>query len=194
MGSGIAFIGLMLVAVGDWNNIFGTGAFLATILSIIAAFFWGSGTVFGRMLTPKLDNWEITTIRYIVGTIFLLFMLLMISLIKDPTYGILNSEFTVWGIYKFTWVGWVCIIYMAIIPGLIPLVIYYAGLKRTQASVAGIMELSFPFIGLFVGIYILEYPFIWSQYLGAIILLSAVTVITYWYTKELEAVVQEKVQ
>ncbi|MHA2249285.1 MAG: DMT family transporter [Candidatus Kariarchaeaceae archaeon] len=194
VGSGVAFAGLILVAVGDWNNIFGTGAFLAVILSLTAAFFWGSGTVFGRMLTPKLDNWEITTIRYIVGTLFLILMLLIITMVEDPTYAVLNEEFTVWGIYELTWLGWICILYMTIVPGLIPLVIYYAGLKRTQASIAGIMELSFPILGVFVGVYILEYEFHWWQYLGAVILISAVTIIAYWYTKEMEALVQEEKQ
>ncbi|MFW9906464.1 MAG: EamA family transporter, partial [Candidatus Thorarchaeota archaeon] len=40
---------------------------LAALCSIIAAGFWGSNTVFGRILTEKADYWDITTFRYIGG-------------------------------------------------------------------------------------------------------------------------------
>ncbi|MHA1912703.1 MAG: DMT family transporter [Candidatus Kariarchaeaceae archaeon] len=188
LGSMVAFIGVILVAVSDWNaNFFESGAFLGTIYSLIAAVLWGSGTVFGRILTKKMNHWEITTLRYMIGTYFLMGMFTVISIMDDTNYlSILTDKFKVWGIYELYWIGWICIVYMTIVTGLIPLVIYYTGLKRVNASFAGILELSFPILGLFIGIYILDYTFIWTQFVGAALVLGSVTVVSYLQNKELE--------
>jgi len=188
LGAAVAFVGVVLVAVSDWDaNFFESGAFMGSMYSLIAAILWGSGTVFGRILTKKMNHWEITTLRYLIGTYFLMGLFTVISLMNDTNYlSVLTDKFQVWGIYDLYWIGWFCILYMTVVTGLIPLVIYYTGLKRISASFAGILELSFPILGLFIGIYILDYGFIWTQFIGAALVLSSVTIVAYLKAKEAE--------
>lgn len=186
LGAAVAFVGVVLVAVSDWDaDFFASGAFRGSMYSLVAAILWGSGTVFGRILVKKMTQWEVTTLRYLIGTYFLMGMVTVIAMVDDTNFlHVLTDKFQVWGIYELYWIGWVCILYMTLVTGLIPLVIYYTGLKRISASFAGILELSFPILGLFIGIYILDYTFIWSQFLGAALVLGSVTVVSYLQTKE----------
>ncbi|MCG3218824.1 MAG: DMT family transporter [Candidatus Heimdallarchaeota archaeon] len=188
IGSAVAFVGVVLVAISDWDaNFFESGAFMGTVYSLLAAILWGSGTVFGRILTKKMNHWEITTLRYMIGTYFLMIMFTVISMVDNTNYlSVLTDKFQVWGIYELFWIGWFCILYMTVVTGLIPLVIYYTGLKRINASFAGILELSFPILGLFIGIYILDYGFVWTQFLGAALVLGSVTIVAYLQNKDLE--------
>ncbi|MHA1332201.1 MAG: DMT family transporter [Candidatus Hodarchaeales archaeon] len=60
----IAIFGIFLISLEDIlkSQLF---EIAAAFSSLIAAFFWGSNTVFGRILTDKADYWDITAFRYV---------------------------------------------------------------------------------------------------------------------------------
>ena len=67
---------------------------------------------------------------------------------------------------------------MALIPGLAALLLYYAGLRSTKASLASIGELAFPVTAVIANWLLLDIRLTPSQLLGGIILVTSVTLLT----------------
>jgi drug/metabolite transporter (DMT)-like permease len=133
----VAIIGIGLIATPDIRNSFQTydyGGLIAILCSLIAATLWGGSTVFGRILTKKVDFWDLTLLRYLGGFIFLVVFNVVLFTYNGEYFGLLNDQVT---IFKADW-GWqlpigVCILYFAILTGgVLPLALYYFGLKRTS--------------------------------------------------------------
>jgi drug/metabolite transporter (DMT)-like permease len=69
-------------------------------------------------------------------------------------------------------------LYIAFVPGLLALLIYYQGMKRTPASTTTFMELLFPVSAVAVNTIFLDAPLLPLQGAAALLLLFAVTQIS----------------
>lgn len=188
MALAVALLGIFLLSFNDIKNaeLFGL---TAVVCSLIAAGFWGSNTVFGRLLTDKVDYWDLTFFRYIGGAGVLIVFNLLIFAFTPDNINALTETFTtfpnVFGGFEMT--GLMIIIYAAILTGgILPLALYYYGLRWSKASVGGLAELAFPLLAVFVNWITLGYFLTDVQILGTIILLLAVTALTYINAKEYE--------
>ena len=65
--------------------------------------------------------------------------------------------------------------YMSLIPGLLAMILYYGGLRRTQASIATFVELIFPASAILINTYYLKMPLLPVQIVSGVVLLAAVT-------------------
>ncbi|MFX0184429.1 MAG: EamA family transporter, partial [Candidatus Hodarchaeota archaeon] len=168
--------------------------FLAALSSLIAACFWGSNTVFGRILTDKTDYWDLTLFRYIGGSIILIMFNVIVAAYTPNNFNALQETFITFPeLLKIPMAGLVCIIYSAILTGgILPLALYYFGLRWSKASVGGLAELAFPLLAIFVNFFTLGFGLTLTQLLGAIILFSAVTTLSYINAKEYEKEKQYK--
>jgi drug/metabolite transporter (DMT)-like permease len=196
---GVALVGIGLITVPDIQSSvqsFDYAGLIAILCSLVAATLWGGSTVFGRILTKKVDFWDLTLLRYLGGFIFLVVFNVVLFTYNGEYFGLLNDRIT---IFKADW-GWqlpigVCILYFAILTGgVLPLALYYFGLKRTRASIAGLAELAFPLLAIFVNWYFLGWGLDIFQGIGAGILFLAVSVLSYVNAKEMEKNKQNKVQ
>ena len=131
------------------------------LLALAAAVLWAGGTVLGRLVATQLEPVELTTLRFAFGL---------------PTAGLI-----VWLSGNTFWVpdvsSSVAVVGLALVPGLLAMVLYYIGLRRTAAARATLAELAYPLIGAIVGIALGtgSGPLTWSQWLGAIVIAAAVT-------------------
>ncbi|NLI77248.1 MAG: EamA family transporter [Candidatus Riflebacteria bacterium] len=113
---------------GDWTRI-GTG----TVFALLAVFFWGSGTVWGKLLLRRHDQVFILVNRFLLGSVFTVGLAwsvnpsLMAAEVFSPAGGILGK-----------------VLYMALLPGLLATGLFYFGLAHVNAAVASILELLFP--------------------------------------------------
>ncbi|MHA1347024.1 MAG: DMT family transporter [Candidatus Heimdallarchaeaceae archaeon] len=174
-----------LVAAGQPFNWVGL---VAVLCSLAAATMWGGSTVFGRRLTEKLNYWDLTLLRYLGGFFFLLVFNGALL-----TYNSTYFEFLLTGVEVFPNVfNWVwpvigCLAYAAVLTGgVLPLALYYFGLKRSKATIAGLAELAFPLLAIFVNWIFLGYSLSTLQIVGAGILLVTVSMLSYINTKENE--------
>ncbi|MHA1304560.1 MAG: DMT family transporter, partial [Candidatus Heimdallarchaeaceae archaeon] len=111
---GLALIGIGLIAVPDIQNSFQTLEFtgvIAILCSLVAAIFWGGSTVFGRILTRKVDYWDLTLFRYIGGFFFLLVFNIALLTYQPAYFGLLTQKINVFGHYveetgSFTPLNW----------------------------------------------------------------------------------------
>jgi drug/metabolite transporter (DMT)-like permease len=138
--------------------------------SLLATIFWGSGTVFGKILLQKMNNATLTKLRYFFGGIFALLLFFLIP--QDPTSLSLSQIFSDQKLL-------LNISYMAIFTGLIPLSLFYYGLNTTSPSVSAICELFYPLTTLVLGSYLLHQPLALYQVCAASILFLAINKISF---------------
>ncbi|MBN1645497.1 DMT family transporter [Candidatus Woesearchaeota archaeon] len=137
---------------------------MPVMFALLAAVFWGSGTVFGKHLTNRYSYSFVTAIRYLASVIFLIIMMLF-----------LNQ----WGYFgQLNWTFFLLFVGIAFIPGFIPLLIYYLGLRECRASVATIAELAFPLSAILVNRFFLGDTLSIGQVFGTIVLLGSITMLS----------------
>ena len=169
---GVALIGFIWLNFGIDHFPFVTNPLtdvnsLIVLYAFLAAFCWGSATVFGKILVKKLDYTLTTLTRYVVGSVFLI----LLNLLQGTNFQVAFTTAlqAIWFLF-----------YAALISGgLIGLYIYYGGLKWTKASIATICELVYPIAGVVLAYFFLGANMSLAQWGGAIIILAAITVMSY---------------
>lgn len=132
------------------------------LLALAAAALWAGGTVLGRLIAVELEPVELTTLRFAVG----LPAAAVIVVVSGSDFWVpdLSSSGAVVG--------------LALVPGLLAMVLYYVGLRRTAASRATLAELAFPLTGAVAGILLGSSApggLTSTQWLGAAVIAAAVT-------------------
>lgn len=141
-----------------------SGGTLGVVFALLAAFFWGGSTVFGRLVLAKISFQAMTAIRFLSALLFLFFLNLY--------YGSLSKVATA------SSKDWLYVLIIAVLAGFVSLFIYYRGLKSTKASIATIGELAFPFSAVIVNWIFLDATLAIGQILGGLILLISVVGLT----------------
>ncbi len=158
----LALIGGYLITFkGLWPHFSGGGKQVqATLLAVGAAFAWGSSTVFGRRALQAIDFRLLTSLR------FGLTALLLIPLVFTSGY----IDF----LPQLTSRQWLMIIAIVFSTGLLALFIYYAGLRRTRASIATICEMFWPVSAVVLDYFVNHTILTATQAAGAVLLLFAI--------------------
>lgn len=114
----------------------GEGTIVAALYALGAAFAWGSSTTFSKMLLGKISHKVSTFYRFLFTSI--------ISFIIVLSFGYSPSLF----LPTFSQFGLFALI--GVSTGMVALLIYYKGLSTTKVHVSTILELTFPFIAIFI--------------------------------------------
>lgn len=145
---------------GQVNFATGEGTIIAALYALGAAFAWGSSTTFSKMLLGKIEAKLSTFYRFLITTIIVLPVLFLTgkgSSLSAPTF----SQF-----------GWLALI--AISTGMVALLIYYKGLAKTPVHISTILELTFPFIAIFLDMVINHTVLSISQWIAALVLVFSI--------------------
>lgn len=132
----------------------------AALLSIFAAFSFGSSTVFSKNILKKVDFITATFFRY--GTTFL--MLLPFVFISG-LFAHFNS---------ITANNWIIILIISVTTGSGAILLYYNGLKSVKASISTISELFFPISAIFFDYFINGNVLSPIQWISAAIMIFAI--------------------
>ncbi len=141
-------------------------------LALLAALFWGASTVFGKFVLRTAAFQALTSLRFVVGLIFLAFLNAV-----QGTYP---------GAGVITGTDVLLIIIIALTSGVFSLFLYYYGLQYTRASIATIAELGFPLAAVFVNAYFIPgnqapgtyFGLFAAQWVGATLLLFAMPMLS----------------
>jgi len=160
-----AFVGGYLVTFGvkpiaAWDD----KTIIASLLALLAAFSWGSSTVLGKHALNKLPFQVVTSLRLTI-TAFVA-GLIMISMGDISSITSLNAD------------QWGALATIVISTGAVALFIYYYGLNHLPASHATIYELFWPFSAICFDWFIRGRAMSPAQASGAIILLTAIVLLT----------------
>jgi drug/metabolite transporter (DMT)-like permease len=104
------------------------------LYALAAASLWALGTVLGRFLALELPFEQVTAARFAFG---LPASLAAVLVLGAPLTASAHDE--------------LFIAVLALVTGLVAVLLYYYGLKRTTASVASLAELAFPVVAIAVG-------------------------------------------
>ena len=166
------FIFLASIAIlGGYLTTFGNKSFLhldsksiiASLLALLASFCWGSSTVLGKDALKQIPFELVTCIRLIVtGTVALF---------------IITSSGNFSDIYSLSIENYKTIIIIVFTSGSIALSIYYYGLQNLAASHTAIYELVWPLSAVLIDWLMKGKTLSLTQMIGAIILLSSMTIL-----------------
>lgn len=140
-------------------------AVLGAILALAATALWGSGTALGKSLLTKLEPGALTRYRYYFGLVFALILTSKAGLLTSP--AIINHPKLLLNIT-----------YMALVPGMAALFFFYWGLRSTSASIASILELSFPVASVAIAWVFLGQRLAPTQIGASVVLLGCILAIT----------------
>lgn len=141
-------------------------------LALLAALLWGASTVFGKFALRTVAFQTLTSLRFVVGLIFLT----LLNAVQGayPRAGVITGTDVLF------------IIIIALTSGVFSLFLYYYGLQYTRASIATIAELGFPLAAVFVNAYFIpgnQAPDIYfglfaGQWVGTALLLFAILMLS----------------
>lgn len=133
------------------------------LLALGAAALWAGGTVLGRFVSASVGPLELTTLRFAIG----LPTALVLTLAVGSPLWVADLADTA------------SVAAMALIPGLAAMILYYIGLQRTAASRATLAELAFPLTAAIMGIALFGTVLTASQWIGATLIVAAVTALSW---------------
>lgn len=154
MGLGAAFFLTFPNGQVKWNT--GAETTLAALLALGAAAVWGSNTAFSKLILKKHSAEIVTAMRFLLTTFIGLGFVLWMGAqpqLSQPT----ASQYLRFG-------------FIAVSTGMVALLLYYQGLKKTPASVTTIIELTFPALVVLLDGLVNNKWLTISQYLAAIVL------------------------
>ena len=166
----VALIGAYLITFGDPGfasdganpllsllTAFGgqPGALTGVLYTLVAAAFWGAGTVLGRRLLAKLEFPTLTALRF--GTALPALLVLAVA--------------TGWNTPGVAQIP--PLLGTALLSGLLGLLLYYRGLRETPAAVSTPCELCFPISAVALNVIVLGTPVSAYQIVGVVLLWGA---------------------
>ncbi len=142
------------------------------LLALTAAALWGASTVFGKYVLRTAAFQTLTSLRFIVGLIFLALL------------NTVQGTFPAAGVITGTDILFIVIV--ALTSGVFSLFLYYYGLQFTKASIATVAELGFPLAAVFVNAYFIPgnqatgtyFGLYVGQWLGTALLLFAMLMLS----------------
>lgn len=163
----ISFPNLMPEFTLYQNGMWGVG------LALLAALLWGSATVVGRSLVSDLNNNLVTAGRFLLAWPILAIIL----------YAQQGLNFAA-GLELKQW-SW--LIFITIGPGFGAMYLYYMGLKKTKATISALLELIWPLAAVILNWIFLHEQLSIIQWLGAFMMILAISRLTIWPQKIVEA-------
>lgn len=160
-----AIIGSYLITFGFTTPVItGNKLFIASLLSLLAAFSWGSATVFGKKVVTKINFRVATYIRFGLTSIIMFIIITVLNRFSNFN-DIGKAELTTILIIIFT-------------SGGLAIFIYYYGLRWIMASKATIYELAFPITAVLLDYFIHNNTLSIGQWIGTIIIIISMIKIT----------------
>jgi drug/metabolite transporter (DMT)-like permease len=178
----LAFVGVYFISFPNLvpNVETGGDTLTAAILAILASFCWGLGTTLGKYFLKDISFVTGTTIRFGLATVFS-FLLWLISPWLIDLLPFIPSYVLQTGDLALTGAQFQALMVVVLVTGMGAMLVYYYGLKRTQAKLATIGELVWPASALIIGILgfgdLEKYTL--TQILGLIILTGSI----FWLTR-----------
>jgi drug/metabolite transporter (DMT)-like permease len=142
----------------------GAGTALAGILALSAGLMWGSATAISKYVLNKVSFVTGTALRFFMAPIFAFFIILgtnQTAALTKITTGQIET-----------------LILIAFSTGMVALLFYYYGLKRTPARITTLCELVWPASAIFIDYFLYHKVLSLTQIFGIILLGVAIYHIT----------------
>jgi drug/metabolite transporter (DMT)-like permease len=167
----LALIGSYFITFGFHKPVISENKlFIASLLSLVAAFSFGSSTVFGKKVMQKVNFGIATFMRFTLTSIIMLVIIGILSMLFQTNRYI--------GLATIGGRELIILIIIALTTGGTAIFIYYYGLKHVLASKATLYELSFPVTTVVLDYLIRGNMMSLGQWLGAVLIIVSMISIT----------------
>lgn len=158
----VAIIAAYLITFRDLrvNITENTGTLIAALLALSAGFVWAVSTSFSKIVLAKVSYWTATSLRFWLAPVFALLLVL--------GQGQQNS------LTAITASQWYTLLAITFSTGMVALVIYYFGLRKTPARVSTICELTWPGSAIFIDYFLYKQALSATQIAGVILLFISI--------------------
>lgn len=152
-----------------------SGMFIPALLSVLAAFSFGSSTVFSKRAITKISHGLGTALRFFITTGIMIIIISVISILNS--FDINTSYAGFLGFRVINWEMILAFVIIALTTGGTAIFIYYWGLKKVLASRSTIYELVFPVSAIVLEYFIHHKILTLGQWVGAVIMFGAILAI-----------------
>lgn len=142
---------------------------LGLYLTLLAAIIWSVSTVSGKFLLQKTHPIVATFWRFFFGLIAITFIMMTPYVPAIPSWKVLMTSQSML----------FYLLYLSLIPGLLAMMAYYAGLAKTPATITTFIELLYPIGAVILNTLFLHTPLTTTQSIAGVTLLLAVTFISH---------------
>jgi drug/metabolite transporter (DMT)-like permease len=142
----------------------GGGTAIAGILALSAGFMWGSSTAISKFVLNKVSFLTATALRFALAPIFALMFIIGSNQTKT--------------LFTLTPPQWGTLLLITFSTGLVALLFYYYGMKKTPARITTLCELVWPASAVFIDYFMFHKTLSPTQILGIILLLFAIYKVT----------------
>ncbi len=143
----------------------GRGTLYAALLALAAGFMWGSTTAFSKYVLNKVSFLTATVLRFFMAPFFAF----AIILLRNNTQSMLSMSSS----------QWTTLVAITLSTGMVALLFYYYGLKKTTAKVGAICELVWPASAVAIDYFYYHKTLSLTQVLGVMVLLYAIYKVTH---------------
>lgn len=157
--AGVAIIASYFLAFGFKLPVLSGNYFYASMYALLAAFSYGSATVFGKKVLNKYSFHTSTFYRFFFTSII---MLIYILLTKSMQFS------------QITQMNWIIFLIITFTTGSAAIFLYYYGLKKIKASISTICELFFPISAIVFDYFINGNVLTFVQWIAAIVMIGAI--------------------
>ncbi|MDZ7798992.1 MAG: EamA family transporter [Patescibacteria group bacterium] len=173
----VALVGSYLLTFGFTKaNFSATGMLIPALLAALAAFSFGSSTVFSKRAIKKISHGLGTALRFFITTGIMFLIIIIISLLNSGGVNTGYAGFAGFNVITWSMIGVFFLIAVTVGAGAI--FIYYWGLKKVMASRATIYELFYPLSSILLEYFFHDNLLKPGQWLGAGVILTAIIAIT----------------
>jgi len=142
----------------------GSATIVAALLALLAGMMWAVSTSFSKIVLNKVSFVVATSLRFIAAPVF--------ALIIIAAMGQTNVIGTI------TQSQWVTLLTITFSTGMVALLIYYFGLKKTPAKISAICELAWPASAIFIDYFYFHKGLSTTQLLGVVVLIYSMYKVT----------------
>lgn len=142
----------------------GGGTFIAALLALMAGVMWGSSTAISKYVLKKVSFVTGTALRFFLSPIFALFIVFGVN--QSKSILTINSS------------QWFTLLLIALSTGLVALLFYYYGLKKTPARITTLCELVWPASAIFIDYFLYNKSLSVTQIFGVALLVLSIYQVT----------------
>lgn len=142
----------------------GSGTVAAALLAVGAGFMWGTSTAISKFILNKVSFVAGTALRFLFAPIFALVFIIFGGQTAALTQLSINQLAT--------------LLLITFSTGMVALLFYYYGLKRTPARITTLCELVWPASAIFIDYFLFHKFLTLTQIIGVLVLLTAIYKIT----------------
>jgi len=164
--AGIALVAAYLITFKDLrvNLETGSGTIMAALLAVGAGLMWGTSTAISKVVLNKVSFVTATALRFMLAPIFALLFI----------FG--NNQIS--ALSQITFLEFKTLLLITFSTGMVALLFYYYGLKKTPVRITTLCELVWPASAILIDYFLLHKTLNLTQVFGIALLLFAIYKVT----------------